>query len=173
MSPSNTTGQMRDSAPALRYICHSLRCEARLMLRRLLLADDGSELPEAGSQADLPVGAATGALLSVAVESERLRSLVDESQDPYNLHLIPYSFRSSGDAVLSSALSCAELIATMEQDELDPMDEGMIKEVKSSLDALRETVAVASLTGLPMPVMSAALHFFLQIAYREERGKQG
>lgn len=172
MSPSNTTGQMRDSAPALRYICHSLRCEARLMSRRLLLADDGSELPEAGSQTDLPEGAA-GALLSVAVESDRLRSLVDESQDPYNLHLIPYSFRSSGDAVLRSALSCAELIAAMDQDELDSRDEGAIKEVKGSLDALRETVAVASMTGVPMPVMSAALHFFLQIAYREERQKQG
>ena len=172
MSPSNTTGQMRDSAPALRYICHSLRCEALLMSRRLLLADDGSELPEAGSQTDLPEGAA-GALLSVAVESDRLRSLVDESQDPYNLHLIPYSFRSSGDAVLRSALSCAELIAAMDQDELDSRDEGAIKEVKGSLDALRETVAVASMTGVPMPVMSAALHFFLQIAYREERQKQG
>ena len=172
MSPSNTTEQMRDSAPALRYICHSLRCEARLMSRRLLLADDGSELPEAGSQTDLPEGAA-GALLSVAVESDRLRSLVDESQDPYNLHLIPYSFRSSGDAVLRSALSCAELIAAMDQDELDSRDEGAIKEVKGSLDALRETVAVASMTGVPMPVMSAALHFFLQIAYREERQKQG
>ncbi len=172
MSPSNTTGQMRDSAPALRYICHSLRCEARLMSRRLLLADDGSELPEAGPQTDLPEGA-TGALLSVAVESDRLRSLVDESQDPYNLHLIPYSFRSSGDAVLRSALSCAERIAAMDQGEFDPRDEGTIKEIKSSLDALRETVAVASMTGLPMPVMSAALHFFLQIAYREERQKQG
>ena len=172
MSPSNTTGQMRDSAPALRYICHSLRCEARLMSRRLLLADDGSELPEAGDQTDLPEGA-TGALLSVAVESDRLRSLVDESQDPYNLHLIPYSFRSSGDAVLRSALTCAELIAAMERGELDPRDEGAIKEVKGSLDALRETVAVASMTGVPMPVMSAALHFFLQIAYREERQKQG
>ena len=172
MSPSNTTEQMRDSAPALRYICHSLRCEARLMSRRLLLADDGSELPEAGSQTDLPEGAA-GALLSVAVESDRLRSLVDESQDPYNLHLIPYSFRSSGDAVLRSALSCAELIAAMDQDELDSRDEGAIKEVKGSLDALRETVAVASMTGVPMPVMSAALHFFLQIAYRKERQKQG
>lgn len=142
------------------------------MSRRLLLADDGSELPEAGSQTDLPEGAA-GALLSVAVESDRLRSLVDESQDPYNLHLIPYSFRSSGDAVLRSALSCAELIAAMDQDELDSRDEGAIKEVKGSLDALRETVAVASMTGVPMPVMSAALHFFLQIAYREERQKQG
>ena len=172
MSPSNTTGQMRDSAPALRYICHSLRCEARLMSRRLLLADDGSELPEAGSQTDLTEGA-SGALLSVAVESDRLRSLVDESQDPYNLHLIPFSFRSSGDAVLRSALSCAELIAAIEQDELDPRNEWAIKEVKSSLDALRETVAVASMTGVPMPVMSAALHFFLQIAYREERQKQG
>ena len=58
------------------------------MSRRLLLADDGSELPEAGSQADLPEGA-TGALLSVAVESDRLRSIVDECRDPYNLHLIP------------------------------------------------------------------------------------
>lgn len=172
MSPSNTTGQMRDSAPALRYICHSLRCEARLMSRRLLLADDRSEFPEAGAQTDLPEGA-TGALLSVAVESDRLRSLVDESQDPYNLHLIPYSFRSSGDAVLRSALTCAELIAAMERGELDPRDEGAIKEVKGSLDALRETVAVASMTGVPMPVMSAALHFFLQIAYREERQKQG
>lgn len=142
------------------------------MSRRLLLADDGSELPEAGSQTDLPEGAA-GALLFVAVESDRLRSLVDESQDPYNLHLIPYSFRSSGDAVLRSALSCAELIAAMDQDELDSRDEGAIKEVKGSLDALRETVAVASMTGVPMPVMSAALHFFLQIAYREERQKQG
>ena len=172
MSPSNTTGQMRDSAPALRYICHSLRCEARLMSRRLLLADDGSELPEAGSQADLPEGA-TGALLSVAVESDRLRSIVDECLDPYNLHLIPYAFRSNGGATLRSALSCAELIAAMDQGELDPRDEGTIKEIKSSLDALRETVAVASMTGLPMPVMSAALHFFLQIAYREERQKQG
>lgn len=142
------------------------------MSRRLLLADDGSELPEAGPQTDLPEGA-TGALLSVAVESDRLRSLVDESQDPYNLHLIPYSFRSSGDAVLRSALSCAERIAAMDQGEFDPRDEGTIKEIKSSLDALRETVAVASMTGLPMPVMSAALHFFLQIAYREERQKQG
>lgn len=142
------------------------------MSRRLLLADDGSEFPEAGAQTDLPEGA-TGALLSVAVESDRLRSLVDESQDPYNLHLIPYSFRSSGDAVLRSALTCAELIAAMERGELDPRDEGAIKEVKGSLDALRETVAVASMTGVPMPVMSAALHFFLQIAYREERQKQG
>ena len=142
------------------------------MSRRLLLADDGSELPEAGSQTDLPEGS-TGALLSVAVESDRLRSLVDESQDPYNLHLIPYSFRSSGDATLRSALSCADLIAALDQGELDPRDEGTIKEIKSSLDALRETVAVASMTGLPMPVMSAALHFFLQITYREERQKQG
>nr|WP_321776211.1 hypothetical protein [uncultured Porphyromonas sp.] len=172
MSPSNTTGQMRDSAPALRYICHSLRCEARLMSRRLLLADDGSELPEAGAQTDLPEGA-TGALLSVAVESDRLRSIVDKCRDPYNLHLIPYAFRSNGGAILRSALSCAELIAAMDQGELDPRDEGTIKEIKSSLDALRETVAVASMTGLPMPVMSAALHFFLQIAYREERQKQG
>ena len=172
MSPSNTTGQMRNSAPALRYICHSLRCEARLMSRRLLLADDGSELPEAGAQTDLPEGA-TGALLSVAVESDRLRSIVDECRDPYNLHLIPYAFRSNGGATLRSALSCAELIAAMDQGELDPRDEGTIKEVKSSLDALRETVAVASMTGVPMPVMSAALHFFLQIAYREERQKQG
>ena len=172
MSPSNTTGQMRDSAPALRYICHSLRCEARLMSRRLLLADDGSELPEAGAQTDLPEGA-TRALLSVAVESDRLRSIVDECRDPYNLHLIPYAFRSNGGATLRSALSCAELIAAMDQGELDPRDEGTIKEIKSSLDALRETVAVASMTGLPMPVMSAALHFFLQIAYREERQSQG
>ena len=172
MSPSNTTGQMRDSAPALRYICHSLRCEARLMSRRLLLADDGSELPEAGAQTDLPEGA-TGALLSVAVESDRLRSIVDECRDPYNLHLIPYAFRSNGGATLRSALSCAELIAAMEQGELDPRDDGAIKEVKGSLDALRETVAVASMTGVPMPVMSAALHFFLQIAYREEKQKQG
>ncbi len=172
MSPSNTTGQMRDSAPALRYICHSLRCEALLMSRRLLLADDGSELPEAGSQADLPEGA-TGALLSVAVESDRLRSIVDECRDPYNLHIIPYAFRSNGGATLRSALSCAELIAAMDQGELDPRDEGTIKEIKNSLDALRETVAVASMTGLPMPVMSAALHFFLQIAYREERQSQG
>ena len=172
MSPSNTTGQMRDSAPALRYICHSLRCEALLMSRRLLLADDGSELPEAGSQADLPEGA-TGALLSVAVESDRLRSIVDECRDPYNLHIIPYAFRSNGGATLRSALSYAELIAAMDQGELDPRDEGTIKEIKNSLDALRETVAVASMTGLPMPVMSAALHFFLQIAYREERQSQG
>ena len=172
MSPTNSTGQMRDSAPALRYICHSLRCEARLMSRRLLLADDGSELPEAGSQADLPEGA-TGALLSVAVESDRLRSIVDECRDPYNLHLIPYAFRSNGGVTLRSALSCAELIAAMDQGELDPRDEGTIKEIKGSLDALRETVAVASITGLPMPVMSAALHFFLQIAYREERQSQG
>ena len=142
------------------------------MSRRLLLADDGSELPEAGSQADLPEGA-TGALLSVAVESDRLRSIVDECRDPYNLHLIPYAFRSNGGATLRSALSCAELIAAMDQGELDPRDEGTIKEIKSSLDALRETVAVASMAGLPMPVMSAALHFFLQIAYREERQKQG
>lgn len=142
------------------------------MSRRLLLADDGSELPEAGSQADLPEGA-TGALLSVAVESDRLRSIVDECRDPYNLHLIPYAFRSNGGATLRSALSCAELIAAMDQGELDPRDEGTIKEIKSSLDALRETVAVASMTGLPMPVMSAALHFFLQIAYREERQSQG
>lgn len=142
------------------------------MSRRLLLADDGSELPEAGSQADLPEGA-TGALLSVAVESDRLRSIVDECRDPYNLHLIPYAFRSNGGAILRSALSCAELIAAMDQGELDPRDEGTIKEIKSSLDALRETVAVASMTGLPMPVMSAALHFFLQIAYREEIQKQG
>ena len=139
---------------------------------RLLLADDGSELPEAGSQADLPEGA-TGALLSVAVESDRLRSIVDECRDPYNLHIIPYAFRSNGGATLRSALSCAELIAAMDQGELDPRDEGTIKEIKNSLDALRETVAVASMTGLPMPVMSAALHFFLQIAYREERQKQG
>ena len=142
------------------------------MSRRLLLADDGSELPEAGSQADLPEGA-TGALLSVAVESDRLRSIVDECRDPYNLHLIPYAFRSNGGATLRSALSCAELIAAMDQGELDPRDEGTIKEIKNSLDALRETVAVASMTGLPMPVMSAALHFFLQIAYREERQSQG
>lgn len=142
------------------------------MSRRLLLADDGSELPEAGSQADLPEGA-TGALLSVAVESDRLRSIVDECRDPYNLHLIPYAFRSNGGATLRSALSCAELIAAMDQGELDPRDEGTIKEIKGSLDALRETVAVASITGLPMPVMSAALHFFLQIAYREERQSQG
>lgn len=142
------------------------------MSRRLLLADDGSELPEAGSQADLPEGA-TGALLSVAVESDRLRSIVDECRDPYNLHIIPYAFRSNGGATLRSALSCAELIAAMDQGELDPRDEGTIKEIKSSLDALRETVAVASMTGLPMPVMSAALHFFLQIAYREERQSQG
>ena len=142
------------------------------MSQRLLLADDGSELPEAGSQADLPEGA-TGALLSVAVESDRLRSIVDECRDPYNLHLIPYAFRSNGGATLRSALSCAELIAAMDQGELDPRDEGTIKEIKSSLDALRETVAVASMTGLPMPVMSAALHFFLQIAYREERQSQG
>lgn len=142
------------------------------MSRRLLLADDGSELPEAGSQADLPEGA-TGALLSVAVESDRLRSIVDECRDPYNLHIIPYAFRSNGGATLRSALSCAELIAAMDQGELDPRDEGTIKEIKNSLDALRETVAVASMTGLPMPVMSAALHFFLQIAYREERQSQG
>ena len=142
------------------------------MSRRLLLADDGSELPEAGAQTDLPEGA-TGALLSVAVESDRLRSIVDECRDPYNLHLIPYAFRSNGGATLRSALSCAELIAAMDQGELDPRDEGTIKEVKGSLDALRETVAVASMTGVPMPVMSAALHFFLQIAYREERQKQG
>ena len=142
------------------------------MSRRLLLSDAECETPSYSPRDPLPEGA-TGALLSVAVESDRLRSLVDESQDPYNLHLIPYSFRSSGDAVLRSALSCAELIAAMDQDELDPRDEGAIKEVKGSLDALRETVAVASMTGVPMPVMSAALHFFLQIAYREERQKQG
>ena len=140
------------------------------MSRRLLLSDAECEASPSSPQEPLP-GGATGALLSVAVESGRLLSLVDGSQDPYNLHLIPYSFRSSGDATLRSALSCAELIAAMEQGELDPKDEGAIREVKGSLDALRETVAVASTTGLPMPVMSAALHFFLQIAYREERQK--
>ena len=140
------------------------------MSRRLLLSDAECEASPSSPQEPLP-GGATGALLSVAVESGRLLSLVDGSQDPYNLHLIPYSFRSSGDATLCSALSCAELIAAMEQGELDPKDEGAIREVKGSLDALRETVAVASMTGLPMPVMSAALHFFLQIAYREERQK--
>lgn len=140
------------------------------MSRRLLLSDGECETSTSGPREQLPEGA-TGALLSVAVESDRLRSLVDESMDPYNLHLIPYSFRSSGDATLRSALSCAELIAALEQGELDPSDEGAIKEVKGSLDDLRETVAVASMTGLPMPVMSAALHFFLQIAYREERQK--
>lgn len=140
------------------------------MSRRLLLSDAECEASPSSPQEPLP-GGATGALLSVAVESGRLLSLVYGSQDPYNLHLIPYSFRSSGDATLRSALSCAELIAAMEQGELDPKDEGAIREVKGSLDALRETVAVASMTGLPMPVMSAALHFFLQIAYREERQK--
>lgn len=170
MCPNHPTEQSRDIAPALKYICESLHCEARLMSRRLLLSDAECETLTSGPQEQLPEGA-SGALLSVAVESDRLRSLVDKSQDPYNLHLIPYSFRSSGDATLRSALSCAELIAAMEQGELDPRDEGVIKEVKGSLDALRETVAVASMTGLPMPVMSAALHFFLQIAYREERQK--
>ena len=170
MCPNHPTEQSRDIAPALKYICDSLHCEARLMSRRLLLSDAECETLTSGPQEQLPEGA-TGALLSVAVESDRLRSLVDESLDPYNLHLIPYSFRSSGDATLRSALSCAELIAAMEQGELDPRDEGAIKEVKGSLDALRETVAVASMTGLPMPMMSAALHFFLQIAYREERQK--
>lgn len=140
------------------------------MSRRLLLSDAECEASPSSPQEPLPEGA-TGALLSVAVESGRLLSLVDGSQDPYNLHLIPYSFRSSGDATLRSALSCAERIAAMEQGELDPKDEGAIREVKGSLDALRETVAVASMTGLPMPVMSAALHFFLKIAYREERQK--
>lgn len=170
MSSYHPTEHPSGNAPALQYIIESLHCEARLMSRRLLLSDGECETSTSGPQEQLPEGA-TGALLSVAVESDRLRSLVDESMDPYNLHLIPYSFRSSGDATLRSALSCAELIAAMEQGELDPRDEGVIKEVKGSLDALRETVAVASMTGLPMPVMSAALHFFLQIAYREERQK--
>ena len=172
MCSTHPTEHLSDNAPALKYIIESLRCEARLMSRRLLLSDAECETPSYSPRDPLPEGA-TGALLSVAVESDRLRSLVDESQDPYNLHLIPYSFRSSGDALLRSALSCAELIAAMDQDELDSRDEGAIKEVKGSLDALRETVAVASMTGVPMPVMSAALHFFLQIAYREERQKQG
>ncbi|MDD7468254.1 MAG: hypothetical protein SPI16_07175 [Porphyromonas sp.] len=142
------------------------------MSRRLLLSDAECETLASTPWEPLPEGA-TGALLSVAVESDRLRSIVDECRDPYNLHLIPYAFRSNGGATLRSALSCAELIAAMDQGELDPRDEGTIKEIKSSLDALRETVAVASMTGLPMPVMSAALHFFLQIAYREERQSQG
>lgn len=170
MCPNHSTEHLSGNVPALKYICESLHCEARLMSRRLLLSDAECETLTSDPQEQLPEGA-TGALLSVAVESDRLRSLVDESMDPYNLHLIPYSFRSSGDATLRSALSCAELIAAIEQGELDPRDEGAIKEVKGSLDALRETVAVASMTGLPMPVMSAALHFFLQIAYREERQK--
>lgn len=170
MCHNHPTEHLSDNAPALKYILESLRSEARLMSRRLLLSDAEREVSPSSPQEPLPEGA-TGALLSVAVESGRLLSLVDGSQDPYNLHLIPYSFRSSGDATLRSALSCAELIAAMEQEELDPRDEGAIKEVKGSLDALRETVAVASMTGLPMPVMSAALHFFLQIAYREERQK--
>ena len=170
MCHNHPTEHLSDNAPALKYILESLRSEARLMSRRLLLSDAECEASPSSPQEPLPEGA-TGALLSVAVESGRLLSLVYGSQDPYNLHLIPYSFRSSGDATLRSALSCAELIAAMEQGELDPKDEGAIKEVKGSLDALRETVAVASMTGLPMPVMSAALHFFLQIAYREERQK--
>lgn len=172
MCPNHPTEQLSDIAPALKYIIESLRREARLMSRRLLLSDAECETSASTPWEPLPEGA-TGALLSVAVESDRLRSLVDQSQNPYNLHLIPYSFRSSGDETLRSALSCAELIAAIDQDELDPRDEGVIKEVKGSLDALRETVAVASMTGLPMPVMSAALHFFLQIAYREERQSQG
>lgn len=170
MCHNHPTEHLSDNAPALKYILESLRSEARLMSRRLLLSDAECEASLSSPQEPLPEGA-TGALLSVAVESGRLLNLVDGSQDPYNLHLIPYSFRGSGDATLRSALSCAELIAAMEQEELDPRDEGAIKEVKGSLDALRETVAVASMTGLPMPVMSAALHFFLQIAYREERQK--
>lgn len=156
------------TSPALALIVSEMQREAALMNRRMMLE---CTLPEPEEPTAAPEEGATGALLSAAVEASHLRSMREEDRDLYNLHLIPFAFRKEGGRVLSHALDCATLIARVDQKLADLNDEEVIREIKEQLNALRETVSVASVTGLPMPVMAAALHYFLLVAYREEKGR--
>lgn len=156
------------TSPALALIVSEMRREAALMNRRMLL---DSTLPEPEEPTEAPEEGATGVLLSAAVEASHLRSMRGEDRDLYNLHLIPFSFRKEGGKVLRQALDCATLIACVDQGLADLNDEEVIRTIKEQLNALRETISVASVAGLPMPVMAAALHYFLLVTYREEKGR--
>lgn len=151
---------------AFRLISYELRREAALMSRRLLLDPPVSETRLSGTGEYALKDSKP--LLAQAVSSARLRDSADVDRDPFRLHLLPYGFRREGGETLMAAITCAELVAAIECGEASIEDEAVVEQIKESLDALRETVAVASITGLPMPVMATALHTLLLQAYREE-----
>lgn len=158
-------------SPALGLISGEMRCEAALLCRRLLLSDDLYRALAVSQETTLPEPVSDNSrslLTETAVAARRLRKGLDTGRDPYNLHLLPYGFRRDGAETLEKALLCAELVARVDLGLADPENEAVVTRLKESVDALRETVAVASVAGVPMPVMAAALHLFLRLAYREE-----